>query len=191
MTCRKNNLKISWHAHFAWISKAEFILKDGSWLAPGKICKAGSKPETSAAIFHPGVTALLKPIIAATPARWAAWCQAWFEAVPKEGMLLLTNGLAQHPPLWDPGAWPRTCNSQQQTSTNHHGHALMTDMAPPPFISDLPHLQQKTTWETLGWSGTEQGLHENTEHVIHNKSLCSICVLLRNHAAQGKAEEQA
>ena len=62
----------------------------------GKIRKAGSKPETSAAIFHPGVTASLHPIAAAIPAHRAAWCQAWFEAVPKEGTLLRPKGLAQH-----------------------------------------------------------------------------------------------
>lgn len=93
--------------------------------------------------------------------------------------------------LWDPGAWPRTCNSQRQTSTNHHGLALMADVAPHPSTSDLPHVQQKTAWETLGWSGIEQGLHENTEHLIQNESLCSILTFLRNHAAQGKAKEQA
>lgn len=43
---------------------------------PEKIHKVGSKAETSADTFHPGVTALLHSTAAATPACQAAWCQA-------------------------------------------------------------------------------------------------------------------
>ena len=121
-----------------------------SWLAPGKVCKAGSKPETSAAIFHPEWLDCCTPLL--------RLCQPVKQWGGRPGLRLsqrracCSDPKGWHSTLRNPRAWPHTCNSPRQTSANHHGHALTARPVGTAAATHAAANPRRDPW--LGWHRT-------------------------------------